>query len=147
MKQNWMLTLAALLLAINGVNVHGNDTPPLLKEGKAPQTFEAMWSGFDPRAEPLEVEVLKEWEEDGVVLKVLHRRVDVFKGQKAMMMGVSRKSFRAHGRNKDGFLTVEKYKAGMKNVPTTPAEFDARLNVSIKTTMATGRAKSSSDPL
>ena len=39
--------------------------------------------GFDPRAEPLEVEVLKEWEEDGVVLKVLRYRIGVFKGKKA----------------------------------------------------------------
>ncbi len=47
-----------------------------------------MWRGFDPRAEPLEVEVLKEWEEDGVVLKVLRYRIGVFKGKKARMAAV-----------------------------------------------------------
>jgi len=83
-----VLKLAALLLALNGVNVSGKDTLPSLKEGKAPQTFEAMWAGFDPRSEPLDVEVLKEWEEDGVVLKVLRYRIGVFKGQKAMMAAV-----------------------------------------------------------
>lgn len=64
------------------------ETLPPLKDGKAPQTFEELWSGFDPRAEPIDVEVLKEWEEDGVVLKVLRYRIGVFKGQKAMMAAV-----------------------------------------------------------
>ena len=36
------------------------ETLPALKEGKAPQSFDAMWTGFDPQAEPLDVEVLKE---------------------------------------------------------------------------------------
>ena len=40
-----------------------------------------MWTGFDPRAEPLDTEILKEWEEDGVVLKVLRYRIGIFKGQ------------------------------------------------------------------
>ena len=34
------------------------------------------------------MEVLKEWEEDGVVLKVLRYRIGVFKGKKAMMAAV-----------------------------------------------------------
>ncbi len=83
-----MLILAALLLAMNVVNVHGKDSLPSLKDGKSPQTFEEMWAGFDPRAEPLDVEVLKEWEEDGVALKVFRYRVGIFKGQKAMMVAV-----------------------------------------------------------
>ena len=44
-----------------------------------------MWAGFDPRAEPLDVDVLKQWEEDVVALKVLRYRIGVFKGQKAMI--------------------------------------------------------------
>jgi len=47
-----------------------------------------MWAGFDPRAEPLDVELLREWEEDGVVLRVLRYRIGVFKGRKAMMAAV-----------------------------------------------------------
>jgi len=47
-----------------------------------------MWAGFDPRAEPLEVETLKEWEEDGVVLRVVRFRIGVFKGQKALLAAV-----------------------------------------------------------
>lgn len=58
------------------------------RSANVPQTREELWSGIDMRAEPLDVEVLKEWEEDGVILKVLRYRVGVFKGQKAMMAAV-----------------------------------------------------------
>lgn len=61
---------------------------PPLENGAAPRDFEELWAGFDPRAEPLDVEILKEWEADGVVLKVLRYRVGVFKGRKAMMAAV-----------------------------------------------------------
>ena len=53
-----------------------------------PKTMPGLWAGLDMRAEPLDVEILKEWEEDGVVLKVLRYRVGIFKGQKAMMGAV-----------------------------------------------------------
>lgn len=76
------------LIAAVGMNANGQETLPPLKDGKAPQTFEELWVGFDPRAEPLDVEILKEWEEDGVVLKVLRYRIGIFKGQKAMMAAV-----------------------------------------------------------
>jgi hypothetical protein len=64
------------------------ETLSALKDGAAPQTHEALWAEFDPRAEPLEVEVLKEWEEDGVVLRVVRFRIGVFKGAKAMLAAV-----------------------------------------------------------
>ena len=77
-----------LVLACGQSQLAGTETLPPIKDGKAPQSHEEMWFGFDPRAELLEVEVLKEWEEDGVVLKVLRYRVGVFKGKKAMMAAV-----------------------------------------------------------
>ncbi len=61
--------------------------PPLV-DGKAPQTIDEMWAAYDPRAEPLETEVLHEWEEDGVIMKVLRYRIGIFKGRKAMMAAV-----------------------------------------------------------
>ena len=48
-----------------------------LKDGKPPQNFEELWAGYDPRKEPLDVEVLKEWEEDGVVLRVFDDRLAI----------------------------------------------------------------------
>ncbi|MBL7107614.1 MAG: dienelactone hydrolase family protein [Phycisphaerae bacterium] len=65
-----------------------SETLSPLKDNIAPQTYEELWADFDPRAEPLDVEILKEWEEDNVVLQVLRYRIGIFKGQKAMMAAV-----------------------------------------------------------
>ena len=75
------------LVAANHLHGAGESLPPLI-DGKAPQTFEALWAGYDPRKEPLETEVLKEWEEDGVVLRFVRYQIGVFKGQKTMMAAV-----------------------------------------------------------
>jgi len=64
------------------------ETLPPLNGKDAPSTFSQMWEGFDPRNEELEVETLKQWEQDDVVLRVIRYRIGVFKGTKAMMAGV-----------------------------------------------------------
>lgn len=64
------------------------ETLPFLEKTKIPQNHSEMWSGFDPRLEPLETEILKEWEDDGVILQVLRFRIGLFKGKRAMMAGV-----------------------------------------------------------
>ena len=57
-----------------------DDSLPALKDGKAPQNLNQLWSGYDPAKEPLQTEVLKEWEQDGVVCRVVRYQVGVFKG-------------------------------------------------------------------
>ena len=58
-----------LTLGLTGcVTASGQQTLPPLVDGHAPGSFDELWAGFDARAEPLEVEVLREWEEDGVLL-------------------------------------------------------------------------------
>ena len=64
------------------------ETFPPLKAGKVPQTVEALWTDYDPSKEPLDIEILKEWEEDGVVMQVLRYRIGIFKGKKAMMAAI-----------------------------------------------------------
>ena len=59
-----------------------------LRDGKVPQTLEELWKDFNPGKEPLDTEILKQWEEDGVVMKVLRYRIGIFKGQKAMMAAI-----------------------------------------------------------
>jgi len=66
----------------------GAETLPPLEDGIAPQSVEALWANVDPLAEPLDTEILKQWEEDGVILKVLRYRVGIFKGRKAMMAAI-----------------------------------------------------------
>ena len=53
-----------------------------------PDSFESLWSNVDTRREPLDVEIIKEWEEDDVVMKILRYRVGIFKGTKAMMAAI-----------------------------------------------------------
>ncbi|MEM7013877.1 MAG: acetylxylan esterase [Verrucomicrobiota bacterium] len=76
--------LFALALTISAAA----ETLAPLQDGKAPQTHAELWAGFDPRVEPLDIEVLHEWEEEGVVFRVVRFRVGVFKGEKAMLAGV-----------------------------------------------------------
>ena len=77
--------LFALVVRLGGAEP---ETLPPLKDGRAPHTFEELWAGFDPRREPLDIETLKTWEEDGVTLRVIRYRIGIFKGQKAMMVAV-----------------------------------------------------------
>lgn len=64
------------------------ETLPALNNDLAPQTYKSLWADFDPQSEPLDIEILTEWQEDGVVLQVLRYRIGIFKGQKAMMAAV-----------------------------------------------------------
>ena len=60
---------------------------PLIDD-HVPQNFQQMWDKFDPHAEPLEIEVLKEWQEDGVQLRIVRFRIGVFKGETARLAAV-----------------------------------------------------------
>jgi hypothetical protein len=57
------------------------DSLPPLRDGKVPQNLTELWGDYDPRKEPLADEVLKEWEKDGIVYRVVRYQVGVFKGQ------------------------------------------------------------------
>lgn len=61
---------------------------PPLQNGQAPQNFDQLWAGYDPRKEPLDIEVLEEWEKDGVVLRVVRFKVGTFKGKDSMMAAI-----------------------------------------------------------
>lgn len=78
--------IATLVVFLQGLSLAETLSPPV--DGRVPQTFSELWQGYDPRAEPLEVEILEEWEEEGVTLRVVRYRVGVFKGEKAMMAAV-----------------------------------------------------------
>lgn len=51
-----------------------------LAAGEVPQSLMELWAGFDPRKDPLEIEVLKEWEQDGVICRIVRYQVGIFKG-------------------------------------------------------------------
>ena len=83
------IAFATGLVPGDGPVASGQETLPALKVGTpAPANFAQMWNGFDPRAEPLEVETLQEWEEDGVVLRIVRFRIGIFKGEKASLAAI-----------------------------------------------------------
>ncbi len=90
-----LMLLIALVVGARAVGQEPETLPPL--DGAAPpENFEEMWKDFDPRAEPLDVETLHEWEEDGVVLRVLRYRHWSFQRSKG-------NDGRVYGYPKDGW--------------------------------------------
>ena len=78
----------SLVLALSlGITAQSKaaDTLPPLRDGKAPQTLEELWQGFDPRADPIEEQIVKEWEEDGVYISIVRYCIGTFKGEKSWM--------------------------------------------------------------
>ena len=48
-----------------------------------PQSVNELWADFDPRKAPLETEILKAWEQDGVVCRIVRYQVGIFRGAPA----------------------------------------------------------------
>ncbi|MCA9107484.1 MAG: hypothetical protein KDA83_18860 [Planctomycetales bacterium] len=83
------LVTAFVLWAVAHVAM-AQDSAPVPSDGAEtiPADFTSLWGDFDPRAEPLETEVLREWEEDGVTLRVVRFRIGAFKGTVARLAGI-----------------------------------------------------------
>lgn len=80
-RRRGLVTAAALLLqTLNVSGTRAEDSLPPLKDGRAPTNLNELWGTYDPRREPLETEILKEWEQEGVVCRVVRYHVGVFKG-------------------------------------------------------------------
>lgn len=52
---------------------------------ETPQSVEQLWADFDPRKDPLETEVIREFKEDGAVIRHVRFLVGTFKGKPARM--------------------------------------------------------------
>ena len=59
----------------------------VIAEKDVPKSVRDLYDGFDPDKEPLEVKVLKEFERDGVIIKMLTFTVGKFKGVKSRISG------------------------------------------------------------
>ena len=62
--------------------------PPLTVVGEplqVPRTVKELWSDFDPRKEPLDAHVVREWEKDGIIFRYVTYRIGTFKGVQARM--------------------------------------------------------------
>ncbi len=62
--------------------------PPVTVVGQPPQiprTVEELWSDFDPRKEPLDARLVREWEKYGIVFRYVTYHIGTFKGVRARM--------------------------------------------------------------
>src|SRR5437764_14244257 len=50
-------------------------------------TIEGLWAGFDPRAVPLDVEVVKAWDEGKIHLETVYFTGEVFEGEVVRVFG------------------------------------------------------------
>jgi hypothetical protein len=75
--------LVSASLAFWASSVLAEDSFPPLEQGRVPQNLAEFWGGYDPRKEPVSAEVTREWEQDGIVCRVLLYHVGVFKGAPA----------------------------------------------------------------
>jgi hypothetical protein len=56
-----------------------------LQAADVSQSVTELWSDFDPRQDPLETEVVREWKSDGMVLRYVRFMVGTFKSKPARM--------------------------------------------------------------
>lgn len=87
LPKRWLAVLLALLFVAAPAAAE-DDTLPAMEEGRVAETIDEIWRGFDPRREPLEVRLLKEWRQDDVVCRIVQYRVGVFKGVKSWVGGL-----------------------------------------------------------
>ncbi len=64
------------------------DSHFLLAAESMPQSVQELWADFDPRKDPLDVEVIREWKEDGGVFRHVRYLIGHFKGRAACMAAI-----------------------------------------------------------
>ena len=75
----------ATVAMLCGNALAATDSLPPLGDGRAPTKLAELWGDYDPRQEPLETQVVREWEESGITLRHVVFRIGVFKGQPATL--------------------------------------------------------------
>jgi len=73
------------VLALMSSNTVASSEDSLPRLRVAPQNVEQLWAGYDPRAEPLDVRVVREWQEDGLTLQYVIYSMGTFRGKPARM--------------------------------------------------------------
>ena len=73
-RKHHLFLAAVLLMPLTALNA-----------AEVPQTVEQVWADYDPRKDPLEIEVIREWEEDGSVLRYIRFVIGTFAGKKPRM--------------------------------------------------------------
>jgi hypothetical protein len=83
--RRFLPVLFATALAVGLVALCLADADPVA----VPQSVQELWADFDPRRDPLEVETIREWREDGGVFRHVRFLVGTFKDKPARMAAMS----------------------------------------------------------
>jgi hypothetical protein len=101
LKLNFLFSIIFYLLGLCFVR---GESLPSYDYDAPPIDFDTMWQGYNPRLENLETEILKEWEQDDIILRIIRYRIGEFKGKVAMLAGVY--GFPKGAQNVPGLLQV-----------------------------------------
>lgn len=71
-------------------------------DGDVPQSVTDLWAGYDATREPLDVQVVKEWDADGVITRYVTFKVGTFKGADARIAAYY--SFPRNGQRNAAFV-------------------------------------------
>lgn len=82
-----LLACATLTILVTGQNglMAGEDSLPPLIDGKAPTNLDELWGAYDPGREPLETQVVREWQEGNATYRQVVFTIGTFKGRKARL--------------------------------------------------------------
>lgn len=61
------------------------DSLPALVGGQAPRTLDELWAGYDPAAEPLDAQVVREWQDADGTYRLISFTIGTFKGRPSRM--------------------------------------------------------------
>ncbi len=80
----FLLCAALQTLVFNSFTLAADSLLPWA-EADVPRTATGIWKDYDPRAEPLDVRVIREWQTDDVVTRYITFRVGEFRGAESRM--------------------------------------------------------------
>lgn len=78
-----MMTIAMVMLSATAAAAE--DTLPAMTADNLPATVEQLWADFDPDREPLDVRVIKEYQQNGITVRMITYRIGTFKGVESRM--------------------------------------------------------------
>jgi dienelactone hydrolase len=102
MKMRQMLFAA--IAVVMGLSIHARaaDTFTPYKAAQVPQTVTDLWKDYDPCKEALEVKIVKEWKESGMVCRYVTFKIGTFKGADARIAAYY--SFPDNGKKNPAFV-------------------------------------------
>lgn len=78
------LVRAFLFVNLLSLTLCGRETfTPYQTANDVPQNADNLWQEYDPREEPLDIKVIKEWKAEGIVTRYVTFRVGTFKGSES----------------------------------------------------------------